>query len=112
MEQSKIDKIKQLHKEGKKSHEIAKELKISIPTVYYYLDEEFRKRRLQGNVSWFKKLPMERKRIYYKKRVPYLREYKARKYKSDENYRNKEVERIRIWQQKKIKKNMVGLQKQ
>ena len=95
MEQKKIDKIKQLHKDGKKIVEISRELKISIPTVYYYLDEEFKKRRLEKNVNWFKKLPMERKRVYYKQRAPYLREYKNKKYKTDENYRKKELERMK-----------------
>jgi hypothetical protein len=105
MEQDKINKIKQLHNEGKKCCDIAKELQISIPTVYYYLDEDFRKRRLQGNVNWFKNLPIERRRVYYKQRVPYLREYKVKRYKADEEYRNKEVERIKLWHKSKTKKN-------
>ena len=95
MEENKIELIKKLHEEGKKNVEIAKQLNINRSTVSYYLDEKFKKRVLRQNVEWFKKLPLERRRFYYKKRLPYMTKYQREHYKNDEVFRNKQKERMK-----------------
>jgi orotate phosphoribosyltransferase-like protein len=95
MEKQKIELIKKLHEEGKKNIEIATQLKINRSTVSYYLDDDFKKKRLKQSVEWFKKLPLERRREYYKKRLPYMTKYQREHYKNDEVFRNKQKDRMK-----------------
>ena len=95
MEQNKIDKLKQLFADGKKKVEIAKELGIARSTVHYYLDEDYKKLKLKQSVEWFKKLPLERRRTYYAKRLPYMTKYQREHYQKDEVFRNKQLARMK-----------------
>ena len=95
MEQNKIELIKKLHEEGKKNIEISKQLGINRSTVTYYLDDDFKKRRLTKSKNWFKNLPIERRRYYYKKRLPYMTKYQREHYKNDEVFRNKQKDRMK-----------------
>jgi AcrR family transcriptional regulator len=95
MEQSKIEEIRKLKKEEVKVSEIAKRFGVTKSTIYYYVDEDFRKARLKNNVDWFKKLPLERRRFYYKRRLPYLVKYQRDHYQNDEVFRNKQRARNR-----------------
>jgi hypothetical protein len=96
MKQENIELIKKLHEEGKKNIEISKQLCINRSTVTYYLDDDFKKRRLTKSKNWFKNLPIERRRYYYKKRLPYMTKYQREHYKNDEVFRNKQKERMKV----------------
>jgi len=96
MDKEQIELIKKLHEEGKKNVEIAKQLRISRFTVSYHLNEKFKKRVLRQSVEWFKKLPLERKKEYYKKRLPYMTKYQREHYQNDEVFRNKQKDRMKV----------------
>ena len=95
MEKEKIELIKKLYDEGKKKIEIAKQLSINRSTVYYYLNDGFKEKRLKKSSDWFKNLPLEVRRIYYKKRLPYMTKYQREHYKNDEVFRNKQKDRMK-----------------
>jgi len=90
-----IEQILKLKEEGLKIIEIAKKLGISKNTVYYYTDPEFRKRVLSQAGNWFKNLPKERRSMYYKMRLPYLRDYQKKRYQTDEAFRIKHLESVK-----------------
>ena len=59
--------IKELRKQlkaGKKPTEIARNLKISVTSVYYHSDENNRKKRIKQSVEYFKNLPKEKKHSF------------------------------------------------
>jgi len=83
------DKIKELS-ESKTQSEIAKELKISQSIVSYWLSSED-KRNLHRKrvVEYFRNLPLEKRRLVYKRRLPYLTKYQKERYTNDLVYREK-----------------------
>jgi len=95
MKQEIINKIRKYLKEGKKPGEIAKQLKISVTSVYYHSNEEQRKKRIKQSVDYFKNLPKEKKKEIYQKRNDYMRDYFRTKYQTDENFRKNFLERKR-----------------
>jgi len=91
------EQIRKLHKEGIKPREIAKKLNLNIETIYYYSNEETRKRRIQQTVDSFKRKTLEERQKVYKKRLPYLKEYQRRRYNEDIDFKTtkqKEFKRI------------------
>jgi predicted transcriptional regulator len=90
MEQDKINKIKTLHKEGKKNSEIAKLLNISNQLVSYYNNK---KEILKRQIERFRKKPLKERQRIYKERLPYIRNYLNNKYKTNKEFREKEKQR-------------------
>ena len=94
MEKEKVAEIRKLFSEGKKIIELSRQFKVSTTTVRYYVNEDYKKYVLKQNVKWFKKLPLERRRFYYKKRLAYQTKYQHDRYNSDEVFRNKQKARV------------------
>jgi len=100
--QEEINEIRCLHKEGKKQKEIASKLGSSQQTISYWLSsEEKRKEISKKSYESFKKKPLaERKRIY-KRRLPYIRKWIREKYQGDEEFRKKQINRLKEYRKKK-----------
>ena len=93
MEQQKVEVIRQMYKEGKKTTEIAKILDISASTVCYWLDENYRKSRIKAVTDNFKNKSLADRQIVYNKRKVYINNYIKKRYATDEAFRNKVKER-------------------
>ena len=97
-------KIRKLVKEGMKLREIARKLKLNVSTIFYHANEETRKKRIRQQIESFKKKSLEERRIIYKTRLPYLREYQKEKYNTDKDFKEKKQKCSRDyykWKQKK-----------
>ena len=90
-----IEEIRKLYSEGNKIVELSRKYNVSKTTIRYYVNEDYKKKILKSNVAWFKKLPLERRRIYYKKRLAYQTNYQRTRYNNDEIFRNKQKARVK-----------------
>ena len=95
MKEEIIKEIKNQIQQGKKVTEIARDLKISTTSVYYYSNDKARQKRIKQSVDYFKGLPKEKKTQIYQKRNDYVRNWLNNKYKTDIGFRNKVLERKR-----------------
>ena len=100
-----INEIRKLHKEGKKPREISKELNLSRETIYYYSNEETRKKRIQQSVDSFKRKTLEERKKIYKRRLPYLREYQRRRYNEDIDFKTNKQKTSREYYKNNGNKN-------
>ena len=82
-------KIKELIDKGEKQLNIAKQFGISQCAVRYYSSDDKRKEIINYNTNWFKNLPQERKKKYYKSRKKSILAYLNNKYKTNEEFREK-----------------------
>lgn len=104
LSKSQIIEIESL-KDSMKLTELAKKLEVNISTIYYHLNKDKRKEQMKR--SW-KKKTLDERRIIYKKRLPYLKEYRRKRYKSDESFRHKEKERSKKYKSKPEKQATKG----
>jgi hypothetical protein len=111
MEKEKIAQIRKLIEDGKTLVAISKELNIPKCTIYYHTSESYRKKKLAKSNAWFQSLPIEKRRIIYKKRVPYQRQYHRNRYQSDEVFRKKTIALVRKSQSKPMGELKGGLKK-
>ena len=95
MNEETINQIRIQINQGKKVTEIARDLKISTTSVYYYTNDEARQKRIKQSVDYFKGLSKEKKTNIYKKRNDYVRNWLNNKYKTDKDFREKVLERKR-----------------
>jgi hypothetical protein len=95
MEKEQVAEIRKLYSEGSKIIDLSRKYKVSTTTIRYYVNEDYKKYVLQQNVQWFKKLPIERRRFYYKKRLAYQTKYQRDHYQNDEVFRAKQKARAR-----------------
>lgn len=84
-----IKQMEKLQKEGNSILKIAKLMKRPYVTVRYYLDEEFRQKRIQNAKEYTKRNPVKRT----DKLREYQRKYHNNRYKNDPEYRRKQIER-------------------
>lgn len=90
-----IDEMKELQSQGKTQEEIASILKTNQGMVSYYLTNGARKKRIDSARSRFLKLtPKQRKKVY-DSRKEYTKNYKRKKYQTDEKYREIQKKRAR-----------------
>ena len=101
MKQETKDKIQELKGQGKTVREIHKELNLPESTVQYHYDDKRRKNRIKGVIEYFRNLPQERKSEIYKRRKEYITKYVRKKYRTNEAYRIKTIERVKKWKSKK-----------
>ena len=100
------ERIRKLYKEGKNKLEISKIIGVSHRTVTYWLyDDENRKKAIVNSCNYFKKLPQERKKEIYKKRLPYIRTWLRNKYHTDNEFRLAQIKRVKESKKKEVKKN-------
>ena len=92
--------MKKLREQGKSYRAIGKELGFNHNTILYHLNEKIRKKRIKENVERFRKKPLEERRKEYAKRKDYIRNYQANKYKTNEEFRIKERERVKKYQRR------------
>ena len=85
--------MKELRSKGLSYKEIADKLNIKPNIVQYHLNEESRIKSIDRCKKNYKKLSSEEKKKLTKKRVPYMREYLNKRYKTDEEFREKHKER-------------------
>ena len=95
MEESKIAEIRKLYSEGNKIAALARQFQVSTTTIRYYVKDDYKQYVLRANVEWFKKLPLERRRFYYKKRLAYQTKYQHQRYTTDEVFRQKQIARAK-----------------
>lgn len=81
-----INKIKELKKKGKTMVEISKELNLPYSTVQYYFNSKYKENQLKRSKEYVKKHGITRNEKNYKE---YQRNYHAKKYNEDPDYREK-----------------------
>ena len=89
--------IKALRANGMKQKEIASRLGISQRAISYWTNEVNRSNSIKRARINFNRLTEEDKRKIYAGRREYNRLYMNKRYKEDEEFRNKIKERSRIW---------------
>ena len=89
--------IIKLKNKGMKIVDIAKKFKVHYSTIHYYLNRD---KRLKQIKSYFKKLPLEKKREIYKRKIPYIRDWKRNKYHNDPVFRKKQLDRTKKWRKR------------
>ncbi len=90
------EKIREMRKEGKTLVEIGEKLKISPSTVAYHSSEEQRQVAIKRSTRNRKPLNKEQK----ENKKKYTRKYHARRYKNDEEFRNRIIASVRRNQKK------------
>lgn len=87
--------------EGTKVADIAKSLNISRSTVIYWTNKDYRAKSIQRNIKRFKSLPEAQRQAYNASRREYNREYQRRKYKTDPEFRKRQIERAKKYKRSK-----------
>jgi len=98
-----IKEIEKLGKEGKKQSEVANILKINVSTVWYHIDPERKKKKIQEQIDYFRSKSLKERQRVYKQKTDYLREYMKKRYKTDEDFRERMKQRSRDYQKRKRK---------
>jgi uncharacterized protein YjcR len=88
-----VEEIKKLFKEGVKLIDIAERFNVSQPTISYWIDDDYREKLKLDSSNRFKSLSPEEKKINYSKKKDYMRDYMRNRYKNDEVFRKKIIER-------------------
>jgi hypothetical protein len=102
-----INKIKELKKKGKTPKEISIKLKLAYSLVLYHYSDDYRKKSIERNKKTQKENPRRNKENYKK----YQRKYQNKRYKEDEEFREKIKKWNREYQKRKydqIKYNKKG----
>jgi transposase len=87
-------KILELKEQGRSNLEIAKELKIAISTVQYWVNPEYRIKSIERNKEAFIKLSGNKKKELTKQRRDYQRKYQSNRYKNDPKFREQHIKRV------------------
>ena len=95
MKQEIVNKIKELRLNGKKGKEVAEILGINIYSVYYWEDDEKRKKQIRKQVDIFKNKNLEQRRKIYERRKEYNKNYQRTKYQNDPEFRKRQIERVK-----------------
>ena len=102
MEEQKVNKIRELRREGKTISKIAKEMDCCLATIHYWLNEERRQKIIRKRIEEFKNKTLEQRREIYRKRQKYNTEYFRKKYQTNKAFRKNHLERVK--ERRKIKK--------
>ncbi len=87
------NQIKEIKEQSEKTtRELAIEFNVSHSAIAYHLNKEV---VLANQKKWWNNLSPERKKIYYDKRKPYMKNYMKNKYQTDPEYREKKKEEQR-----------------
>ncbi len=97
-----ISEIKLKFKEGKGFKELSDLFKVSPQSIrYHILDSKEKKEYNQKRSEYFNKLPLKVRQEKYIKQRDIQREYRKKRYKTDEVFRNKIKEYNKLRQRKK-----------
>lgn len=89
--------IKKLFESGKKVKEISEIFGFSKQSIYYWIDESYRKKAIQRKLDEWNKKNLNERRKVYKKRNKYMRNYQRKRYNEDVDFKEKNLERVRKW---------------
>lgn len=95
-----INKIRELHKEGKNQREISEIMNMPKSTIQYWLSEEKRQRKISNQKKYLKNLSKEKKKELNEKQREYRRNYYKTRYHNDEEYRKRRIELSKNWKKK------------
>ena len=84
-----ITELKELRKQGMTQIELAKKYNTSLGTIGYHTNESVRLKRINYSKSYYRNLPIERKKELNKKKKEYLKNYSKNRYHADKEYRDK-----------------------
>ena len=98
-----IKEIEKLGKEGKKQSEIANSLKIKAATVWYHIDPERKKIKIDNQIDLFRNKSLKERKIIYKQRRDYMRNYMKTRYWENRSFREKMKQRARDYTKEKKK---------
>ena len=101
LSKTQIAEIIKLYSEGKTHIELAKMFNVSQPTISYHTNPEVRQRTIKQASEDFKSLSIEERRVKYKKRQEYTKNWLKNKYKTDPEWREKMKSKSREYQKKK-----------
>jgi len=76
--------------------EICEKFHIQKGTFYHHTNPEFRERMKAYSRKLYSTIPLEKKRERLAKRREYQRHYHQNRYKNDEEFRNKQLERMKV----------------
>ena len=97
-----IESINKLFKEGKGFKELGILFKVSPQSIrYHILDSKEKKLYNQKRTEYFNKLPLEVRQKKYIKQRETQKNYRRKRYKEDEVFRNKVKEYNKLRQRKK-----------
>ena len=99
-----VKEIIELRNKGKKLKEIANIFSVTINTIRYYIDMDFRNKLIEYNRERYRKMNKEEKKKYFENKREYQREYHNRKYRESKEFREKQKKRAKEYQLKKRKK--------
>lgn len=94
LNQEQKNEIRKLHEQGIPFRKIAARFGISYSTAHYYSSEEVRKKHIANMVERFRNKSLFARRVFYKKRLPYIRDYIRKKYQTNQEFRENEIKRV------------------
>lgn len=95
-----IGEIKTLSEEGMTLRELGKKLQVSASTIRYHLD----KNKVKENYKkWYSSLTKEKRNQIFRRDKEKVNAYKRKRYKEDEEFRRKCIERATNWRKNKLK---------
>ena len=97
----KIEGIKDCSSKGMNQKQMAAKFNVAPATIRYWRDEKFRKatiKRIQNN---FTNLPKEEKSKVYRNRLEYMKIYWKKRYKSDPEFRQRQLNRVARYNKRK-----------
>lgn len=97
--------IRKLRAEGLTQQAIAKQFGVSQNCIRYHTLTEAKANAIVYQTKRYINFPIEKKKELYLKKKPYLKEYFKRRYHNDEEFRRKQIERV-----KKINLQEKGIQ--
>src|SRR3972149_2444328 len=95
-----IKEIRELHSNGESIKRLAKKYDVNFTTIYYWIDDDIRKRRTNETIRSFRKRSFWKRKKVYKSRKEYIRNYRNKRYHKDKVYREKEKKRSREYYKK------------
>lgn len=99
-----VEEIIQLYEEGMSQVDLAERFGVSQPTINYWINEDGRKTKIKKVIENYNNKSEDEKRRLSRKKSEYMRKYISKRYKSDEEFRSKWLERSRQYQIKRREK--------
>jgi hypothetical protein len=100
-----INTIISLFKKGKSVRSIAEKFNLSVSTVRYHINPEVKRKIKERSTRYWKSKSEQEKKKLYLKRVDYQRKYHAKRYKENIEFREKQKQRSKNYNEINKKKN-------
>ncbi len=96
-----IEESNALRKGGMPVKEIAEKFNVCTRAIYYHTSEGLRERTIKYHVRYYRSLSRHKKRLKQAREREYQRLYHKNKYKTDENFRRKQIELSSAYKKRK-----------